>query len=54
MSGLTERISSQTPETITVHQMMALTQKTSITLGRVGCDRKDAEAIMETLMQTIW
>jgi hypothetical protein len=54
MSGLTEKIPSQTLETVAVRQTMALTQKTNITLGRVRCDKRDTEAVMEMLMQPIW
>jgi hypothetical protein len=54
MSGLAEKIPSQTSETIIVRQTMPLTQKTSITLSRVGCDKRDAEAVMEILTQPIW
>jgi hypothetical protein len=54
MNGLTERIPLQTPETVAVRQTMALTQKTSIILDHIGCDRKGAEVISKMLIQLIW
>jgi hypothetical protein len=47
MSGLALKILSQTPETVAAYQTTGLTQKTSIILGHVGCDKKVIEAVME-------
>jgi hypothetical protein len=54
MSGLTEKIPSQTPGVVAAHQTMMSIQRINSTLVHGECDRKETEAIMEIRIQQTW